>query len=240
MTPRKQSGSSRRCCSRRAGRFARGAALGHRRVGGGPHPGDGLSRLEDRRDDRPADLPDTRPGRALEPGRLVGGDPGSFVPRRADLDVARRLRVDRRHRGGPEALAPCALADRAGHRHCLADDDSGDGGDRRRRIPDLEMGGMTSKPHWFLPDTPDVLGMLRQQLAVTIHGWTRSSNGRRATRAPPIGCERSSTRRTSASVSCSSPPCARSRRRMTRRTSTRSAAASTGSSTSKDAVLSPR
>jgi len=29
---------------------------------------------------------------------------------------------------------------------------------------------MTTKPHWFLPDTPDVLGMLRQQLEVTIRG----------------------------------------------------------------------
>jgi uncharacterized protein Yka (UPF0111/DUF47 family) len=29
---------------------------------------------------------------------------------------------------------------------------------------------MTEKPHWFLPDTPDVLGMLRQQLEVTIRG----------------------------------------------------------------------
>jgi hypothetical protein len=36
----------------------------------------------------------------------------------------------------------------------------------------LEVGGVTrsTKPHWFLPDTPDVLGMLRQQLAVTIRG----------------------------------------------------------------------
>jgi len=29
---------------------------------------------------------------------------------------------------------------------------------------------MTTKPHWFLPETPDVLGMLRAQLAVTIRG----------------------------------------------------------------------
>jgi uncharacterized protein Yka (UPF0111/DUF47 family) len=29
---------------------------------------------------------------------------------------------------------------------------------------------MTEKSHWFLPDTPDVLGMLRQQLEVTIRG----------------------------------------------------------------------
>jgi uncharacterized protein Yka (UPF0111/DUF47 family) len=52
----------------------------------------------------------------------------------------------------------------------MADDDSGDGGDRRSRIPDLEVGGMTTKPHWFLPETPDVLGMLRAQLAVTLRG----------------------------------------------------------------------
>ena len=29
---------------------------------------------------------------------------------------------------------------------------------------------MSTKPHWFLPDTPDVLGMLRRQLGVTIRG----------------------------------------------------------------------
>ena len=29
---------------------------------------------------------------------------------------------------------------------------------------------MSTKPHWFLPDTPDVLGMLRGQLAVTMQG----------------------------------------------------------------------
>jgi uncharacterized protein Yka (UPF0111/DUF47 family) len=29
---------------------------------------------------------------------------------------------------------------------------------------------MTETSHWFLPDTPDVLGMLRQQLEVTIRG----------------------------------------------------------------------
>lgn len=29
---------------------------------------------------------------------------------------------------------------------------------------------MTKKSNWFLPDTPDVLGMLRQQLAVTMRG----------------------------------------------------------------------
>jgi uncharacterized protein Yka (UPF0111/DUF47 family) len=42
---------------------------------------------------------------------------------------------------------------------------------------------MTTKPHWFLPDTPDVLGMLRQQLAVTIEGmdalveWAHGNDG---------------------------------------------------------------
>jgi uncharacterized protein Yka (UPF0111/DUF47 family) len=29
---------------------------------------------------------------------------------------------------------------------------------------------MSTKPHWFLPDTPDVLGMLRAQVAVTMQG----------------------------------------------------------------------
>jgi uncharacterized protein Yka (UPF0111/DUF47 family) len=42
---------------------------------------------------------------------------------------------------------------------------------------------MRTKPHWFLPDTPDVLGMLRAQLAVTMQGmealtlWAQGDEG---------------------------------------------------------------
>jgi len=42
---------------------------------------------------------------------------------------------------------------------------------------------MSTKQHWFLPDTPDVLGMLRAQLAVTLEGmdaltlWAKGDEG---------------------------------------------------------------
>ena len=38
------------------------------------------------------------------------------------------------------------------------------------------------RERWFLPETPDVVGLLRDQIAVTSRAWTRSPPGRRATR----------------------------------------------------------
>ena len=48
--------------------------------------------------------------------------------------------------------------------------DPGVGDTGRTRVPALDVARMTAGRRWFLPDTPDVLGMLRRQLAVTLEG----------------------------------------------------------------------
>ena len=73
----------------------------------------------------------------------------------------------------------------------LAGDHAGHGGTRRRRSRRSGSGGM-KHARWFLPETPDVLGLLRRQLAVTIAGvdafaaWAAATPPRRrsASRAP--------------------------------------------------------
>jgi uncharacterized protein Yka (UPF0111/DUF47 family) len=51
----------------------------------------------------------------------------------------------------------------------MADDDAGDRGARRRGARRLEVAGV-KRGRWFLPESPDVVGLLRQQLAVTTEG----------------------------------------------------------------------
>ena len=92
---------------------------------------------------------------------------------------------------------------------------------------------MTTKPHWFLPDTPDVLGMLRQQLAVTIRGmdalveWAHGDESA-AARVRELEHEADDCKRELQLALVQRVHDADT----TPRTSTRSGAASTGSSTS--------
>jgi uncharacterized protein Yka (UPF0111/DUF47 family) len=51
----------------------------------------------------------------------------------------------------------------------MARDDAGQRSDRRRRAARLAVGDM-SRRHWFLPDVPDILGLLRHQVALTVQG----------------------------------------------------------------------
>ena len=55
---------------------------------------------------------------------------------------------------------------------------------------------------WFLPETPDVLGMLREQTAITIEGMEALVAWADGDRAPRIGCASASTEPTTASASC--------------------------------------
>ena len=43
-----------------------------------------------------------------------------------------------------------------------------------------------TRRHWLLPDMPDVLGLLRGQLAITVRGRTRSQPGRRRRGMPRL------------------------------------------------------
>ena len=66
----------------------------------------------------------------------------------------------------------------------------------------MAAGDVTTK-RWFLPETPDVLGMLRRQMAVTIDGVDAFARaGRAATRRRPRPCAMPSSRATSPSATC--------------------------------------
>ena len=69
----------------------------------------------------------------------------------------------------PAPLAPRALVGRAQHGPGVADHHARVRGARRRGARAVAAGDVTRK-RWFLPETPDVLGMLRRQMAVTIDG----------------------------------------------------------------------
>ena len=104
------------------------------------------------------------------------------------------------------------------------------GGGRLRGL----AGGRMKPGRWFLPETPDVLGLLRAQIAVTLEGldafaaWAGGDAGAGAARA-----RRRAPRRRGRSASCSTR-CARpSSLRSSPRTCSRSRAGSTGSSTSR-------
>ena len=80
---------------------------------------------------------------------------------------------------------------------------------------------MTGK-RWFLPENPDLLGMLRAQAAITVEGWMPSSTGREATARRSTRCAIASTRRTRPSGSCGASSGSPTRRRSTPRTCSRS------------------
>jgi hypothetical protein len=59
-----------------------------------------------------------------------------------------------------------------------------------------------TRKRWFLPETPDVLGMLRRQMAVTIDGVDAFARWAAATRRRPRPCATPSSRATSPSATC--------------------------------------
>ena len=107
----------------------------------------------------------------LDRGRAGVDDPGG------------RLVGDRRRRGA-QALAPRALGDRAPDGPGVGDHDSGDRPARRLRGRTVGVVVVTRRRRWFLPETPDVLGLLRSQVAVTLEGldafgaWAAGDAGR--------------------------------------------------------------
>ena len=55
---------------------------------------------------------------------------------------------------------------------------------------------------WFLPESPDVVGMLRNQAAITAEGIDALLAWTAATPAAPTGCAPASTAPTSRSAPC--------------------------------------
>jgi hypothetical protein len=90
--------------------------------------------------------------------------------------VASSVGRDRRR---PAPLAPRALGGRAQHGPRVADHHARVRGARCRGARAVAGGDVTPK-RWFLPETPDVLAMLRRQMAITIDGvdaFTRWAGG---------------------------------------------------------------
>ena len=123
----------------------------------------------DRPHDRPADLPPDFDRRLRQPGRLDRGDPRLLVRRSARVDdPGRRLLGDRRRRRAA-ALAARPLGRRAVDGVRLVAHASRSRDARCRYLAGLEGDRMRPR-HWFLPQMPDVLGMLREQIAITVEG----------------------------------------------------------------------
>jgi hypothetical protein len=139
-------------------------------VGRRAHDWDGAGRLADRPHGRAWDLLHPRarrPGQhdlsgRRHPGRLGRRRPGVHDP---GGDLVRRGR-----RRWPPALAPRALAGRPSHGARVAGYHARHRGARRGGGRRLEVAGVRRPQHWFLPEVPDVLGLLRRQLAVTVEG----------------------------------------------------------------------
>jgi inorganic phosphate transporter, PiT family len=105
----------------------------------------------------------------IRPDGLGGRDLRVFAAGGACLYHAGCRVVGGGDRGRPAPLAPRALVGRAQHGAGVADHPARGRGARRRGARAVAAGDVTRK-RWFLPETPDVLGMLRRQMAVTIDG----------------------------------------------------------------------
>ena len=146
-----------------------GADMGHRRVRGGADGRHRVGRLADHSHGgtRHLSLPDDR--RLGIHRRLRRGDLRGVVARGADLHLSGGGVVGGRRRRRPVALAARALGGRRPHGRRLADHAAVHRMPRGRRVLALELADVR-RGRWFLPETPDVLGLLRAQLAVTIDG----------------------------------------------------------------------
>ena len=100
-------------------------------------------------------------------GRVGGGDRRRVRPRRPGLDDAGRRLLDRRRRRRAPPLASCPLARRAWDRARVGHDAAGD---RRARGRAGALRRGADMRRWLLPAEPDVLGMLGDQIDVTIAG----------------------------------------------------------------------
>ncbi len=108
----------------------------------------------------------------VEPDGVCGSDLRRFARGRTGFHEPGRRLVGRRRRRRQAALAPRQLVDRQG-------DGTGLGHHPARRWADgrgnLRTGRMAhlNPRRWFLPETPDVIGILRAQFALTIEAAER-------------------------------------------------------------------
>ena len=152
-----------------ADRHARGADVGEGRVRRGADRRHRAGRMADHCHRGPPHLPHPPGGGPGQPDRVGRGDLRVLAAGGARLHHAGGRVVGGGDRRRPAPLAPRALGGRAQHGPGVADHHARVGGARRRGARAVAAGDVTRK-RWFLPETPDVLGMLRRQMAVTIDG----------------------------------------------------------------------
>ena len=173
-----------------------GAAVGESRYGRGPDRGHSVGRMAHRQDDRPSHLqPDTH--RLHRQSGLVHGSHPRRLPHRntGEHHPGGGL-LGRRCRRRAAAVEARELADRARDGHRVADHDSGGRADGGRRTTRLESVMSRKGSRWFLPETPDVIGMLQEQAAITVNGmeaftaWAGGDSARAAdVRAAEHDCD---------------------------------------------------
>src|SRR5512132_217833 len=157
------------CAATRCGQAAdvRGAGLGDGGLRRGDRGGDGAGRLADHSDGRPRDLPAGSDRQYRQPDGFDGGHPPRVVPGGSGLDHPRRRLLGSWRRCRPPPVASRPLDGRALDRLRLDLDAAGSRRARRRYVPRVEGDRMT-RHRWFLPETPDVLGKLQAQTAITM------------------------------------------------------------------------
>ena len=118
----------------------------------------------------PADLPHSPSRGSLLPDLIGGRNPRRLVPRCARLHQSGRRFVGGRNWCRTPTPATRQLVSGPPDRAGLGDHASRLGSDRSGVLRCLERGEMTArrKRRWFLPETPDAIGLLRRQMAVTI------------------------------------------------------------------------
>jgi len=145
------------------------AALGHAAVRSGADCRHGSGRMADHSHGGPRYLPHPVARGVGEHGRVCGSHLWGLAGRRADIYLSSRRVVGRRRRRWPLALASRTLGAGPSDGHRVVDHAAEYVCVGRRHIRALGAAEM-SRGRWFLPETPDVLGLLREQLGVTIEG----------------------------------------------------------------------
>ena len=155
---------------RRPHRRAVGAAVGDGRLRRGADARHRGGRLEHRAHGRAGGIYHLHPVDGLcSQGASAAVILGASLVGAPDVDDAGRRLVGRRRRRRPAALAPRTLGGRAPDGNGMAADDARERRDRGARAA-RRAGAGVSRDHWFLPDMPDVLGLLRAQVALTVRG----------------------------------------------------------------------
>ena len=170
MTPRNRSAWSRPCCWRTDESTPSRRRLGDRRLLGGAYGRHSARRLAHHSHRGPAHLSHPSSRGTLLPELIGGRNPRRLCPRCARLHQSSRRFVGGRNWCRTPTPATRQLGSGPSDRAGLDYHAPGLSGDRRGLLRSLERAEMTARRNrrWFLPETPDAIGLLRRQTAVTL------------------------------------------------------------------------